>query len=115
MAVEPGPGSGTVTRPDPPVVQPSPGTADGPLLANAEELRASWQRVRASFVDDPHGAVVEAAELVEHVAQALTGALAQRQRQLREHWDGDDQSLDTEELRLTMQRYHTVFSQICRP
>jgi hypothetical protein len=87
---------------------------DGPLLPDAKELRVNWQHVQASFVDDPRTAVAEAADLVGHVAQALAGALRQRQARLREQWVGDDGEPDTERLRLTLQQYRAVFNQICR-
>jgi hypothetical protein len=113
------------TRPESPS-----GPEDGPLLPDARELRANWQRVQASFVDDPHTAVAEAADLVGHVVQALTGALRQRQARLREQWAADDADPDadsgtetgtetgtgpdTERLRVTLQQYRAVFNQICR-
>jgi hypothetical protein len=111
---------------------------DRPLLGNAPELRASWHRVQAAFVDDPRGTVSDAADLVEHATQALIGALRQRQRELRQMWDGAG-STDgvrprtggeptagrkaagqgvadsTEQLRLLVQRYRALFNQICRP
>jgi hypothetical protein len=107
---------------------------DGPLLSDAAELRANWLRVQAHFVDDPRGAVSDAADLVEHTTQALVGALRLRQRQLREMWDGGrpragsgraadgdggDPALaavdSTEQLRLLVRRYRVLFNQICRP
>lgn len=87
---------------------------DGPLLPDASDLRANWQRVQASFVDDPRTAVAEAADLVDHVAQALAGALRQRQTRLREQWDTDGPEPETERLRVTLQQYRAVFNQICR-
>jgi hypothetical protein len=115
---------------------------DGPLISDADELRTSWQRIQAAFVDDPREAVADAAGLVEHTAQALTGALRQRQRQLRAMWDRDGMpdgveyadsggtapramspgggrqatdDPDTEQLRLLIQRYRALFSHLCRP
>jgi hypothetical protein len=89
---------------------------DGPLLPDASELRVNWQRVQASFVDNPQSAVAEAADLVDHVAQALAGALRQRQTRLREQWDtgGPEHETETETLRVTLQQYRAVFNQICR-
>ena len=114
---------------------------DGPLLSDADELRTSWPRIQAAFVDDPREAVADAAGLVEHAAQALTSALRQRQRQLRAVWDrdgmpdgteyadsggtapgavapdGDRQAADgpdTEQLRLLIQRYRRLFDQLSR-
>jgi hypothetical protein len=66
----------------------APDGAYEPLIGDAAALRAHWQRVQADFVDDPRAAVSDAADLVEHAAQVLVGALQQRQRQLRGLWDG---------------------------
>jgi hypothetical protein len=110
--------------------QPLPSTAglDEPLLSDAAGLRARWQRVQAGFVDDPQEAVGDAADLIEQTAQAMVGALRQRQRQLRVMWergpaddsapaDGDSaaRDSDTEHLRQMMQRYRALFNQLCRP
>jgi hypothetical protein len=99
-----------------------PGDAmEGPLLPDAPQLRGNWQQVQASFVDDPRSAVAEAAALVDHAAQALAGALQQRQRRLRESWDSapgetaDAKSPDTERLRIAMRRYRALFNRICQP
>jgi len=115
---------------------------DGPLLADAAGLRATWRRVQTRFVDDPGEAMADAAALVEHTAQALVGALRQRQQLLRAAWDRDrsaggpgapangspegagsadsDQPTredvpDTEQLRLLMHRYRDLFNRICQP
>jgi hypothetical protein len=69
---------------------------DGPLLSDVDELRTSWPRIQAAFVDDPREAVADAAGLVEHAAQALTSALRQRQQQLRAVWDRDGMPDGTE-------------------
>jgi len=107
---------------------------DAPLLEDAEALRKRWQRVQAGFVDGPQEAVGQAADLIEQTAQALIGALRQRQRELRVMWergaaaapphgeaagspDGEAASRapDTEHLRQMMQRYRALFNQLCRP
>jgi hypothetical protein len=131
----------TTTLPDPrepvdvPVVQgkvvpddaTGPDDPNAPLLGDAVGLRASWQQAAAAFVDDPRAAVADAAELVEHMAQTLIGALQQRQRQLRGQWEigtaagpnGSDATVgeasgtvDTEELRHLMQSYRALFNQL---
>jgi hypothetical protein len=101
---------------------------DEPLLVDGDGFRARWQRAQAGFIDDPREAVGDAADLIEQTAQALVGALRQRQRQLRVLWesgpadgapaaDGVDgqAGADTEHLRLMMQRYRALFNQLCRP
>jgi hypothetical protein len=97
-----------------------------PLLGDTGRLRAQWQRVQAGFVDDPQTAVDDAADLVEQTAQALIGALRQRQQELRvlrEHGAanislvtpaGSGGTPDTENLRVLMRRYRTLFNQLCR-
>jgi hypothetical protein len=100
---------------------------NAPLLGDSVSLRASWQQAAAEFVDDPRAAVADAAELVEHTAQTLIGALQQRQRQLRGRWengtaagvngsdatvDGTNGTVDTEELRHLMQSYRALFNQL---
>jgi hypothetical protein len=100
--------------------EPPMSTLDGPLIGDTAGLRGNWQHVQAGFVDDPRVAVGDAADLVEHAAQVLVGALQQRQRSLREMWDsgtstGGNEAADTERLRLVMQRYRTLFNEICPP
>jgi hypothetical protein len=103
--------------------------ADEPLLGDVTGLRDRWQRAQADFVDDPQQAVGDAADLIEQTAQALVGALRQRQRTLRVMWErgpaddsvsedgepGAPAASDTEHLRLMMQRYRALFNQLCRP
>ena len=117
------------------------GDLDRPLLPHVAGLRASWRHIQFGFVDDPQKTVEDAADLVEHTAQALAAALQQRHRLLRSLWDSNrplddlgsppasvppqaqpagrsrpaDNTLDTEDLRLLMQRYRTMFNEICRP
>jgi hypothetical protein len=102
-------------------IEPAADQTDGALLADAG-LRAGWQRIQVGFVDDPREAVADAADLVEHAAQAFVGALQHRQRRLRGVWNGDGRPdgaaapiTDTEQLRLVMQRYRSLFDQLCRP
>jgi hypothetical protein len=111
------------------MARPSPVTAglDEPLLADAAGLHARWLRVQAGFVDDPSEAVGDAADLIEQTAQAMVGALRQRQRELRVLWEhgpagdvtsGEPAAVpggDTEHLRQMMQRYRALFNQLCRP
>lgn len=95
-----------------------------PLLGDAAELRARWQRVQGDFVDDPRAAVSDAADLVGQTAETLMEALRQRQQLLRAAWErgsaaaADGQpaaTMDTERLRLMMQRYRALFNELCRP
>ena len=117
-------------RPQPLAATPG---LDEPLLSDVDGLRARWQRAQADFVDDPREAVGEAADLIEQTAQAMVGALRQRQRQLRVMWESGPSAgpadgtgpaadggfagggSDTEHLRQMMMHYRTLFNQLCRP
>jgi hypothetical protein len=110
-------GDGTAARP-----LTTAAGLDEPLLSDADGFRARWHRAQAGFIDDPREAVGDAADLIEQTAQALVGALRQRQRELRVLWErgpaGDTapaDGADTEHLRLMMQRYRALFNQLCRP
>jgi hypothetical protein len=54
-----------------------------PMPGDTGALRPQSRRAQAGFVDDPRAAVDDAAALVEQTAQALVGALRQRQQELR--------------------------------
>jgi hypothetical protein len=88
------------------------GLDDEPLLSGLEELRAGWQRARMAFVDNPRGAVAEAAGLTDEAAEALAAALRERRHRIRTTWDGDGSGRDTEALRLALLRYQALFSKI---
>ena len=85
---------------------------EGPLLGDMRELRAGWQRIKAGFVDDPRGAVSQAAGVVDEVAQRLIAAVRDRRRQIRETLDGDSAADDTETLRIALLRYQALFRQL---
>jgi hypothetical protein len=120
------PVAASTTSDDEPAVAST--TEGEPLLANTELMRASWQQVQAGFVDDPKAAVSDAADLIDNTVQALVETLQQRQRQLRDMSgsgtaNGASNSAvygsaassgvpDTEQLRLVMQRYRSLFNQL---
>jgi hypothetical protein len=103
---------------------------DGPLFTENPELRGQWQHIQAEFVDDPQHAVADAADLVQQAGQALVSTLQQRQERMRSEWDRnkanrtgtatDDEvtttgGVDTEQLRMIMQRYRALFDQLSQP
>jgi hypothetical protein len=65
-------------------------------------------------VDNPRGAVAEAAGLADEAAEALAAALRQRRQQIRGTWDGDGPSRDTEALRRALLSYQALFNRIAR-
>ena len=75
-----------------------PGTA-----GDAAHLHERWTAIQSTFVDDPHGSVVAAAELVTEAIETLVSAARERERGLRSEWDRD--GTDTEDLRNTLRNY----------
>jgi hypothetical protein len=85
---------------------------EGPLLPDAGELRAGWRRIKAGFVDNPRGSVTEAATVVEEAIEMLVATLRARQGRIRDTWDGDGPSRDTEALRQALLTYQSFFKRI---
>lgn len=75
---------------------------------DAEQLRDRWERLQATFVDDPQEAVAEADSLVDEVIRRTTDRLASHRRMLEEQWARGDQAT-TEDLRQALQRYRSFF------
>jgi redox-regulated HSP33 family molecular chaperone len=64
-------------------------------------------------VDDPRASAAEAARAVEEATGMLIAALRDRQQRIRDSWDSDDPSRgDTEDLRLAVLRYQSLFNRI---
>jgi hypothetical protein len=69
-----------------------------------ERLRGQWMEVQARFVDEPKTSVQDAESLLSSVLD-----------ELKSHIEGQKGSLDTndtEDLRVAMQRYRSLFDQI---
>jgi hypothetical protein len=76
-------------------------------------FRAAWAQVQTQFVDDPQQAVRGADQLVSEVMQAVMKAFAQHKHDLEGRWQrGSETSLDTENLRLTLQQYRAFFTHL---
>jgi len=70
------------------------------------DMRTRWQAVQLRFVDDPAAVTGEMQTLVGEAVQALSAALADRQREL-DDWSRSGH--DTEQLRLAVQRYRDFY------
>ena len=77
----------------------------------ADDLRASWDSIQASFVDEPRQAVEKADQLVAEAMQRLAETFARERADLEAQWDrGDDVS--TEDLRVALRRYRAFFGRL---
>lgn len=93
--------------------QAAPGGNDHDLFADDElaGLRARWDNVQASFVDDPKECVQKADGLVADLVEQLTRSFSHSRSQLEEQWArGEDAS--TEDLRITLKRYREFFDRL---
>ncbi len=81
------------------------------LSEEANNLRAQWDAIQVSFVDEPRQAVQQADGLVAAAMKRLTEMFAAERAKLEGQWDrGDDVS--TEDLRLALRRYRSFFGRL---
>jgi hypothetical protein len=84
-----------------------------PLLLpeEAKDLRARWDAIQVSFVDEPRRAVEQADGLVALAMKRLAEMFAAERAKLEGQWErGDDVS--TEDLRLALRRYRSFFGRL---
>ena len=92
--------------------RPADGDDELPLLADADELRTGWQKVKAGFVDNPRGSVTEAANIVEEATAMLVAALRAQQDRIRDSWNDGPSGGDTESMRQALLTYQALFNRI---
>jgi hypothetical protein len=77
----------------------------------AEGFRSRWSETQTGFVDDPRHAVEQADGLVAEVMKRLAETFADERTKLEQQWDRGDQ-VDTESLRVALQRYRSFFDRL---
>src|SRR4051812_4761997 len=82
-----------------------------PLLSDAGGFQARWEEIRGRFVEEPRGAVEDAAALVATVMQRLAEGFAQERDRLEAQW-GRGEDISTEDLRVALQRYRSFFQRL---
>lgn len=90
-----------------------PGRKDEGLLAadDVERYRNDWRNVQSGFVDDPAAAVREADALVGRLFDTITRRISEQRAALSAQRP-DDAADRTEQLRLALRHYRTVFEQL---
>jgi len=83
------------------------------LFADDERvgLRARWDSVQASFVDDPKECVQRADGLVSDVVDQLTSSFSHARSRLEEQWARGEEA-STEDLRIALKRYREFFDRL---
>ncbi|MGW1881874.1 hypothetical protein [Streptomyces sp. NPDC001970] len=84
-----------------------------PLIApeEAESYRDRWQEIQGTFVDDPRDSVRAADALVADVIQSLAANFADHKKELESQWSRGEE-IETEGLRVALQRYRTFFNRL---
>jgi hypothetical protein len=84
-----------------------------PLLSakRSDDLNTQWATIQGEFVDAPREAVEQADHLVAEVIQDLARTFADERAALEEQW-GREEDVDTEALRLALQRYRSFFHRL---
>jgi hypothetical protein len=115
-----GPASSTPTGPVPSA--PVPGaassglpnntdvTAPADMAGDPEQLHERWAAIQSTFVDDPHGSVAAAADLVTEAIATLVTSVEEQERGLRGEWDHD--GVDTEGLRNALRGYRGLLDRL---
>jgi len=87
--------------------------APEPLLPNdfVQELRGRWDQVQAGFVDEPRGSVQRADELVALAIKRLADSFSNERIKLEEQW-ARGENVNTEDLRIALQKYRTFFQRL---
>jgi hypothetical protein len=99
--------------PPPSEIEEEDATSRGSLLPSdsTDDYRQRWERIQASFVDEPRNSVQEADRLVLEVIQQLQSSFISERERLEDQWRrGDD--VETEDLRVAFQRYRSFFDRL---
>ena len=88
-------------------------STDTPLLPQdlTASLGGQWDAIQTQFVDSPRDAVQQADALVANVIQELARTFADERASLEQQWDRDEE-VDTEDLRMALQRYRSFFRRL---
>jgi hypothetical protein len=84
-----------------------------PLLPaeDTESFNRRWEEVQARFVDEPRSSVEEADKLVAQVMKRLAESFAGERETLEGQWDRGDE-VNTDDLRVALQRYRSFFQRL---
>lgn len=81
-----------------------------PMAGDAQQLHERWTTIQSAFVDDPHGSVTSAADMVAEVIATVVASAQERESGLRGEWDRD--GVDTEDLRNALRSYRALLDQL---
>lgn len=88
--------------------------ADSTQLLGTQQLDSlmeRWQQIQVTFVDEPRRAVEEADLLVAELMEQLTRVFALQRDALESQWSSG-RDVSTEDLRVGLQRYRSLFQRL---
>lgn len=74
------------------------------------DLRKRWDGIQAAFVDEPRDAVEQADELVASAIKQLTESFSEARSNVEGQTHGDQ--VNTEDLRIAMKKYRSLFQKL---
>lgn len=77
----------------------------------AKDFRLRWDAVQQSFVDDPRKAARQGEELVIQVSKSIAEIFSKERAKLQAHAAQTDKA-STENLRVTLRRYRSLFERL---
>lgn len=81
-----------------------------PMAGDSQQLHERWATIQSAFVDDPHGSVTSAADMVTEVIATVVASAKERESGLRGEWDRD--GVDTEDLRNALRSYRALLDHL---
>jgi hypothetical protein len=81
-----------------------------PMVGDPQQLHERWATIQSAFVDDPHGSVTSAADMVTEVIATVVASAKERESGLRGEWDRD--GVDTEDLRNALRSYRALLDHL---
>jgi len=83
------------------------------LESDMGDFRWQWSKIQTGFVDEPRRTVEDADKLVASVMQRLADGFANERSGLEKQWDRGD-NVSTEDLRVALQRYRSIFDRLLK-
>lgn len=80
-------------------------------VTSPDRVSTQWQAIQGKFVDDPRGSVTDARALVDDLIQHVVRSVTEQREALDRQWSSEP-TTSTEQLRLCLQQYRALFTQL---
>jgi hypothetical protein len=79
--------------------------------AEADYLQSQWRNVQIGFVDEPRRAIEQADQLIRDAILQVQEEFNAKRENLKREWSEKEEA-STEDLRLVLQKYRSMFSRL---